>query len=447
MANSITHIVKRDGHVVPFDQEKITVAIYKAGASLSIHDRPMSEKLSDEVCQILQQNLSHKNVPSVEEIQDIVEEVLIKNGQPKVAKAYILYREDRARQRRNKKENGKQSAEVIPYKKLWEILIWNLDHNCETIEKLNDHIRRGTVKDLIAEAEKAYHDDVARAAAQIIQNKGLVRLVIIAGPSCSGKTTTTIKLAEHLQKEGIKLIALNVDHYFFDIECQPQDEFGDHDFETPEALDLPLINQHLKELLEYKVVYLPRYDFKSGKRYLDQEPMQIHENEIILIDTLHGLYGNMTKDVPDANKFKLYIESLSQLRDETGGFSRWTDIRLLRRMIRDKSHRNYPPDKTIEHWHYVRRSELKHIIPYIPTVDYIVNGALCYDLPMLKKYLYPYFPQFVANYRDDPHHQDAYIRAKRILSLFEKIEELPDCGMIPPNSLAREFIGGSRYKY
>jgi uridine kinase len=443
MEKKISQIVKRDGSIVSFDQEKITVAIYKAGASLGKHDRTVSEQLACEVVERLHKNFSCENIPTVEEIQDIVEEILIKNGHPKVAKAYILYREDRAKHRQQKKE--KKAQDFIPYKKLWKILWWNVEHQCETVEKINAHVCNNA-KNFVIEGENTYHEDVATAADEILENKDQIQLVIIAGPSCSGKTTTTIKLAEHLKKQGISLVALNIDNYFFDIENQPKDQFGDHDFETPEALDLPLINQHLTELLEYKKVWMPKYDFKTGHRVLNHTPLQLEHNQMVLIDTLHGLYPKMTDSISDKKKFKLYIETLSQIKDKEHNFVRWTDIRLLRRMVRDKTNRNYPPDKTIEHWHYVRRSELKHIIPYIHTVDYIVNGSLCYDLPLLKKYLYSYFPEFVKKYENDPHHQDAYIRAKRILNLLETFETLDET-WIPSNSLAREFVGGSCYEY
>ena len=448
--NKISSIIKRNGEIVAFDQNKITVAIHKAAGAMAVHDKAMCERLSDKVVWYVNQNFAADGkiqIPSVEEVQDIVEEVLIKNGHAQIGKAYILYRDYRARQRRG--THGKrQRAEYVPYKKLWQILNWNLDHECETAEKLNRHIRQGSIRDLIQAAEKAYHQDVAEAAQAVLENKDEIRLVIIAGPSSSGKTTTTIKLAEHLRKHGLKLIAMNIDNYFFDLECHPKDEFGDYDFETPEALDLRLIDRHLGDLLQYKTIDMPQYDFKTGKRLPTGKPFQIKKNEIILIDTLHGLYAPMTQSVPDSCKFKLYIETLSQLKDVNGQFTRWTDVRLLRRMTRDRRQRSYDPRMTIEHWHYVRRSELKHIIPYSPSVDYIVNGALCYELAVFKKYLAKYFDEFVERYQQDNAHQDAYIRAKRIHSLFDSLELLEnDDQLVPKDSVLREFIGGSSYTY
>lgn len=448
--STLQQIVKRNGSVVSFDQQKITIAIHKAAGSVGIHDKALCEQLSNEIVWYIEQGYPKDKgqIPTVEEIQDVVEEVLIKHDLAAIAKAYILYRDYRARIRQSGKRNALSAPDFTPYKKIWEILSWNTDHECETVEKFNQHIRTGTIGNLIQEADACYHEQVAGAAAAILEQKDQIRLVIIAGPSSSGKTTTTIKLAEHLRNQGIKLIALNIDNYFFNLECHPKDEFGDYDFETPEALDLALINQHLQDLIQGKAVQVPRYDFKLGKRVAETDRFQLEPNQIILIDTLHGLYEPMTKGVPAENKFKLYIETLCQLKDQNKNFVRWTDIRLLRRMARDQRQRAYNPRMTIEHWHYVRRSELKHIIPYIPTVDYIVNGSLCYELPVLKKYLYHHFPEFVRLYENDSAHQDAYIRAKRVLELLSTIDTLEnDDVLVPKNSLLREFIGGSCYTY
>ena len=157
----------------------------------------------------------------------------------------------------------------------------------------------------------------------------------------------------------------------------------------------------------------------------------------------------MTSSVSDEQKFKLYIETLCQIRDKEGEFIRWTDIRILRRMVRDSWHRGYNPRQTLEHWHYVRRSEIQHIIPFVGTVDHIIDGSLPYELPIYKHILGKYFPDFVKDYKDNPKRQDAYIRAKRIQDLFDSIEEWSDTSydIIPNNVLLREYIGGSIYKY
>jgi uridine kinase len=227
----------------------------------------------------------------------------------------------------------------------------------------------------------------------------------------------------------------------------PKDEFGDYDYETPEALDLELINQHLVDLLAGKTIKTPHYDFKTGKRKLDVHEMKLEDHQILLIDSLHGLYEAMSHSIPASKKFRLYIETLGQVRNKDGVFMRWADNRLMRRMIRDSWHRNLQPLETLTHWHYVRRSELRNIIPFIGNVDYLVNSALPYELPILKHKLFRYFPEAMEKYKDDPKRQDAYIRAKRVFEFLEPMTAVEDDSPVPAKSLLREFIGGSDYEY
>jgi uridine kinase len=442
-ADKVTRIMKRDGSLAEFDREKVVTAIYKAAAAVGGHDRALSEKLADEVIDILNHAYAPPDMPSVEDIQDVVEKVLIENGHVRTARTYIVYRENRRRERERKA--SKTSERPLPYRLMYENLVWNLDHKCETIEKLNQHVRSGTMADLIKEADATYSENVACAAEAIAATEG-VRLIIVAGPSSSGKTTTTAKLSNRLKELGIQTVLLNLDHYFFDLELHPKDEYGDYDFETPEALDLNLINDHLGELVAGRTVEMPQYDFKIGKRLEATQSVSIEPNQVILIDTLHGLHGPLTESVENSMKFKVYIETAPILRDEEGKFIRWTDIRLLRRMVRDHAHRGYDPKQTVGHWHYVRRSELKHIIPFIRDADYILNGALPYELPFHKKHSYKHFPGFIEAWAGDRKRRDAFIRAERVFELLTKVEAYEDESIIPGDSLLREFIGGSIYK-
>ena len=445
VSNKITFVMKRDGSVVPFDREKVIIAIYKAAAAVGGHNRALSEKVADESIEMMNQCFQPPDWPSVEEVQDIVEKVLIENGHAKTAKSYIVYRENRRRERERKAaKRGKESP--LPYRIMYETLLWNIDHGCETTAKLNARVKDGNFPDLIREADEAYGESVTRAAEAIASERGKVRLIIVAGPSSSGKTTTTSKLSLRLKELGVETVLLNLDHYFFDLELHPKDEHGDYDFETPEALDQALIDAHLRDLIDGRTVEMPRYDFVKGKRLAGGSSIAIGPDQVILIDTLHGLYKPMTKSVPDEVKFKVYIETISELRDEEGKFVRWTDIRLLRRMVRDHAQRGYDPAQTLGHWHYVRRSELKHIIPFIRDADYIVNGALPYELPFHKKYSYQHFPGFIRDWKDNPKRQDACIRAERIYKMLSQIEVYDDESGLPGDSLLREFIGGSIYK-
>lgn len=442
----ITHIIKRDGNVVPYDRDRITTAIFKAAATLGESNRAYAESLSLDVEHTLAEHYRIGEKPSVEDIQDVVEETLMKRGQTALARSYIIYRHQHA-QARAARNDQFEATDNIPYKKIYEVLLWNIDHDCDTIDGLNKTISEGRIGGLIRASDERYEAETKRAAEKIIERLPEVRVVIVAGPSSSGKTTTTIKVAEALRSAGYELVALAVDHYFFDLESHPKDEFGDYDYETPQALDLPLINEHLERLLSGEVIRTPDYNFKTGKRTLNAHELRLESNQILLIDSLHGLYDGMTSRVPVSKKFRLYIETLGQLRDAHGNFMRWADSRLLRRMIRDSQHRALQPIQTLAHWHYVRRSELRHIIPFNATADFLVNSALPYELPVLKQKLLRFFPEAMNLFRDEPKRQDAYVRAKRILEFLNKIIALPDDSLVPDKSLLREFIGGSAYTY
>jgi len=373
--------------------------------------------------------------------------VLIENGHAKVAKAYILYRYEQSRRRRKKIANSDRDSGNIPYRKIWEVLSWAVDHDVNTVEGLNARIAQGEFPEIVRESDSAYEEDLAAAVEMIKERGDDLKMVIIAGPSCSGKTTTTAKLSDQLRTMSLSLIALNVDNYFFDLELHPKDEFGDYDFETPQALELELIDDHLVRLIAGEKVLVPYYDFKTGKRHDNATPMQVGPKEIILIDSLHGLFPDMTQGVADERKFKLYIETLLQMKGPSGKFVRWTDLRLMRRMERDATYRAYDRRQTLEHWHYVRSSELRNIIPQINTADYIVNGALPYELPIMSARLSTHFEKWAEEYKDDPLRVDASLRAKRVYELLNSVTPVEDDSAIPPTSLLREFIGGSCYEY
>ena len=447
MAPAITQVVKRNGSIVPFNPERITNAIYRAAVAVGGRDRSIAERLTTQVVRILEETFPPQRIPTVEEIQDVVEKVLIENGHARTAKAYILYRDEHSRRRRAKLAPFDRDSSNIPYRKIYEVLNWTLDHDLHTVKRLNTRLARGEFPDIVADSEKYYEDDVAAAADMIIQRRDEVKIVIISGPSSSGKTTTTIKLSEHLQKAGLSLLALNVDNYFFDLELHPKDEFGDYDYEVPQALDLALINEHLVRLLQGEEVLLPFYNFKTGRRHLDRTPMRVGSNDVILIDSLHGLYKDMTASVPDENKFKVYIETLLQMKGSNGQYIRWTDLRLMRRMIRDSLFRAYQPEQTLLHWHYVRSSELCNIIPYVNTADYVINSAMPYEMSIMRPRLLEQFGQWAAKYRDDPLRQDAATRAARVYHLLQSVSPAQDESAIPPTSVMREFIGGSSYQY
>lgn len=432
---------------MPFNPDRIVNAIYRAAVAVGGRDRQRAEWLTEQVVRHLSEATPEGQPPHIEAIQDIVEKVLIENGHAKVAKAYILYREERAQRRQADSRRASHPSENIPWAKLWRILDWAISKRVHTVDSLNERIRQGEFPQIVNESEAAYEDDVATAAAMLAERRHEIKVVIISGPSSSGKTTTSFKIEQRLKRIGLKFVTLNVDNYFFDLEMHPKDEFGDYDFETPQALDLPLINEHLQQLVKGEEVIIPFYDFKAGRRHLEQTPMRLTEDEILLIDSLHGLYPPMSEGIADAQKFKLYLEPLLQMKTPDGRFIRWTDLRLIRRMLRDAVHRAYQPQATLEHWHYVRASELRHIIPFLNTTDYIINSGMPYEVPLYRARLFDAFAQWKAAYVNDPLREDALSRASRIYDVLRTVEPVEDDSAVPPGSVLREFIGGSIYAY
>ena len=437
----IKYVIKRNGATVPFSRDRITNAIYRAAVSVGGRDRKIAEGLSKQVVEILETRFESNQYPTVEEIQDVVEKVLIENGHAKVSKHYILYREERTRRRKKEKSRSELHTEYIPWRKIWGVLDWAVEHEVNTVAKLNQRVENGEFPDVVRESEEAYESDIRAVTELIGERKDVVKLVIIAGPSSSGKTTTTQKIAHKLGQQNLRFVELNLDNYYYDLELHPKDEFGDYDFETPQSLDIDLINQHLHQLLAGKEILMPHYDFKTGINHPEQTPMKLAEGDIILIDSLYGLYPPLTDGIAD-NKINLYIEPLMQVKDNSGMYVRWTDIRLMRRMLRDATHRAYNYEQTLTHWHYVRSGEMKNIIPYSGTADFVINSAMPYELPLYKSKLFDSFVEWAGRYQDDPLRQDAYMRAARIHNLFEKVTPESDDSAVPKNSVIREFIGG-----
>lgn len=447
METHIKSVIKRTGAIVPFNQERIANAIYRAAVAVGGRDKEKAKELSDKVVALLNEKFPEGSTPHIEDIQDIVEKVLIENGHAKVAKEYILYRDERKRAREAENRYASKINENIPWQKVWRNLDWAVSHNLHTVAHLNERIAKGEFPQIVHESECLYEDDVELAANLIIERLDSLRMVMISGPSSSGKTTTTIKLEQKLIKKGFKFKALNVDHYFFDLELHPKDEFGDYDFETPQALDLELINEHLVKLSRGEEVLIPRYDFKTGTRTLNVTPMKLEKDELLLIDSLHGLYPAFSKDISVDLKFKLYLEPLLQMKGMDGRYVRWTDIRLIRRMLRDSVFRAYNPQQTLEHWHYVRSSELRNIIPYSNTADFVISSAMPYELPVYANRMLKLFEEWSVKYKDDVLKQDAYERATRVYNLLKTVTPVADESPIPGDSVIREFIGGSTLQY
>ena len=442
----IDSIIKRDGRAVPFDKEKITSAVYRAAVACGGRDREEAERVTADVLSMLAARGETRTFPTVEEVQDLVEKALIERGHARTAKAYIVYRYEHALKRAGR-ESLTYSSENIPYRKLWEALSWAIDHGCVTLADLGSIIRAGRYPELIAASDAFYEGELAYAAERILERREEIRVVIVAGPSSSGKTTTTIRIREKLAAAGIITVPLTVDNYFFDLKDHPRIGNDDYDFETPQALDLSLIDSHVRALVSGRPVEVPLYNFKTGRREGTSGVLRLGEGEVLLIDSLHGLFPEMTQSVPEAKKFRLYIETLSQLRADDGRYVRWADVRMLRRVVRDAQFRNYAPWETVRHWHLVRRSELRYIVPQLRRAHVIVNSFLPYELPIMKARVAPRLDELIREFSKDASRQDALERAVRVKGVFDQVPAVEDESQVPGTSLLREFIGGSSLAY
>lgn len=467
--NHINKVTKRSRGFANFDRNRIVEAILKAARSVgsfkkNLLDEPFHEiyhgKSDQEIAELLtddvviclnadELNRIPYRPPRIELIQDLVEHVLYSRGFIEVAECYYAYRSGR-KLIRDKEITEEQFAGIgIPKPFLDELFEWNVAHNCETMDKVNQIVREGSLKSLIDDSMAEYESNLDRAAEMFLA-KPDVRVLVVCGPSSSGKTTTTHKLCERLKKKGVRFKSLELDNYFWDLQQHPRDAFGDYNYEVPESLDLILINEHIRALLNNETIHPPIYDFATGHRQTSENPFHLESDEVLLLDSLYGLFPSMTTSVARNKKFQLYIETLSPILEgdgSTGKYIRFTDYRLLRRMLRDVKYRNHPIDRTLAHWHYVRKGELRDIIPRINVADIVINGGLAFELPVLKQLIDDVFPEFDSYYGEG--RLDAYIRGKRVRDLLDNVEvadiDPDDYNLIPEDCHIREFIGGSKY--
>ena len=305
------------------------------------------------------------------------------------------------------------------------------------VGKLNSAVLSGEIIDLINLSEALHERKYADIADQIYARRGSVKIVFIAGPSSSGKTSTSKRLALQCRILGLNPRVIELDNYFVDRELTPRDENGEYDFEALEAMDLPLLGRQLNELLEGKVVEIPRFDFVEGKKYFEGNFMQLHEKDILIMEGIHALNPAMIPGVDPSKVFRVYASALTSLSmDENNNIST-SDNRMLRRMIRDNRTRGVNPENTIMRWQSVRRGENRNIFPFQEYADAIFNSAHIFELPVLKYYAEPLL-------RRIPPHSPAYSEARRMLKFLDCIVALSpaEIAAIPPTSILREFIDG-----
>ena len=338
------------------------------------------------------------------------------------------------------RENPDTLAEFVETKKMISTLVDYDDIHkileVDTIGRLNEKVRNNTITDYILLDEALHEKKIAQIADNVAKNKN-VKMVLIAGPSSSGKTTFSRKLGMQLRINGLKPVTISVDNYFVERDQNPRDEFGNYDFECIEALDLELFNNHISRLLNGEEIEVPTFDFNEGKKHYDGTKMKLKEDEILVIEGIHCLNNRLTSAIPREKKYKIYISASTILNIDAYNRVSTSDTRLLRRIVRDNQYRHYSALHTIKIWYSVKRGEQKYIFPYQEEADSIFNSSLIYEWGVLKDYAIPLLEEIDST-------NPEYAEAKRLLTLLSYFESIPDKD-IPNTSLIREFIGNGIY--
>jgi uridine kinase len=315
---------------------------------------------------------------------------------------------------------------------------WGRILEVDNVGDLNDIICKGEIGDLIRVSEALQEKKIAQIADKINERKDTVGVVLIAGPSSSGKTTFAQRLCVQLRVNGIKPYAISLDDYYVNREFTPKDEKGELDFEALEAIDIELFNRDLTHLLNGETVELPTFNFKTGKREYKGKFVKLNKNEMLVIEGIHGLNEKLSASIAKANKFKIYLSALTQLNIDNHNRIPTTDARLIRRMVRDNHFRGFGAATTISLWPSVRRGEEKNIFPYQEEADIMFNSSLIYELAVLKQYVEPLLFQIDKT-------MPQYAEAKRLIKFMNYFLGVPSED-IPNNSIIREFVGGSCFK-
>ena len=307
-----------------------------------------------------------------------------------------------------------------------------------TVGDLNEAIDKGYTSQLIQMSEALQEKKIAQIADEIAHRKG-IKLVLIAGPSSSGKTTTCKRLSVQLAVNGLKPVGISLDDYFLDREKTPRDEHGDYDFEHLHALNIPLLNEQMNALFRGEEVELPRYNFQKGRAERSGKKLRLQGNEILVVEGIHALNPELTGDIPNEQIFRIYASALTTILLDSHNYVPTTDNRLLRRIIRDYKYRGVSAQESIRRWPSVRKGENRWIFPYQENADAMFNTAMLFELAVIKRQAEPLLEQVYENCDE---HAEAY-RLLKFLRYIKPIQE----DQIPPTSLLREFLGGSSFEY
>ena len=332
--------------------------------------------------------------------------------------------------------------EMIRQDKLFEIFKehhhWQDVMEIRTVGDFNNAVDTDHSIDLINISEALQEKKIAHIADEIAKRKG-VKLILLAGPSSSGKTTTCKRLSIQLIANGLRPLQISLDDYFVDREQSPRDEKGDYDFESIHALNLKLINEQFNALFHGEEVELPRYDFPTGKSVKSGNKLKMEDNNVLVVEGIHALNPELTSQIPEELKYRVYVSALTTILLDDHNYIPTTDNRLLRRIIRDYKYRGVDARETIRRWPSVRAGENKWIFPFQENADVMFNSAMLFELAVIKQQAEPLLEQVPENC---PEYSEAY----RLLKFLKYIKPIPNTD-IPPTSLLREFLGGSSFKY
>jgi uridine kinase len=339
--------------------------------------------------------------------------------------------------------HSNQLPEVINQRKMFDIVRehrnWLRILNLSNINSVNHLVRAGQAGDLIKVSEALHEKKVAEIADQIAHRAPNVRIVLIAGPSSSGKTSFAKRLEVQLRVAGLQPVALSLDNYFVNRENTPRDTHGEYNFEALEAINIPLFNQHILSLLQGETIQLPTFDFATGQQHYTGPTLQIGPNHIVLIEGIHGLNPKLTPQLPSTTIFRIYVSALTQLSIDSHNRIPSTDHRLIRRIVRDYKYRKYTALETLKRWPSVRSGEEQHIFPFQEEAEVMFNSSLMYELCVLKTAAEPLLREVFPD-------QPQFAEAKRLLKFLEYFEPIAPTE-VPPTSILREFVGGSSFRY
>ena len=307
-----------------------------------------------------------------------------------------------------------------------------------TVGDLNKAIEGGHANELIQLSEALQEKKIAQIADEIAKRK-TVKMVLIAGPSSSGKTTTCKRLSIQLAVNGIYPVGISLDDYFLDRDKTPRDENGDYDFEHLHALNIPLLNEQMNALFRGEEIELPRYNFQKGKSEMSGKKLKLKGNEVLILEGIHALNPELTAQIPNEQIFRVYASALTTILLDNHNYIPTTDNRLLRRIIRDHKYRGVNALGSIRRWASVRKGENRWIFPYQENADAIFNSAMLFELAVIKQQAEPLLDQV-------PENCEEYAEAYRLLKFLRYIKPIPE-DQIPPTSLLREFLGGSSFEY